>query len=368
MANSQLPQKTSSEDLKDQQRWEYSEDRCMRTLSSGRAAVQQMKRPMITGRPTTWHSSSLTPGLPGSISTFQTHANESMIDSRMSGYRTSEISVPSALATQVQIDSNVPLNPYGDPATSLELNDQSRIPFGDQQSFFFDASGTPYPTEPTDLIDYANFPHMAAFQEPLTYRQPRYPALDWTQVFPPELPWTAAYPVPQYPSTQAFPATLSAPSAPLQPRPGKEQTKELVGMGLYDSPDQDHVSSLLFGDDSGCRPFCGTLQPRHESVGKGLKLEETWQPPTGLDDEEEDEVEDEADEDCSTDEGEEELPYLIGAGEQQAVLPPYGNLSNRTFFFDDNDENFTNETAFDQNFSFAQHKTLEPTLDHATWI
>lgn len=340
----------------------------MRTLSSGRTAVQQMKRPMITERPTTWHSSSLTPGLPGSLSTFQYHAKQSMIDNRMSGYRSSEVSVPSALATQVHINSNVPLNPYGDPAASLELNDQPRIPFGDQQSFFFDASGAPYPTEPTDLIDYANFPHMAAFQEPLTYRHPRSPALDWTQVFPSELPWTAAYPMPQYPSTQAFSATLSAPSAPLQPRPVKEQNKELVGMGLYDSPDQDHVSSLLFGDDSGCHQVCGSLQPPHESVGKGLKLEETWQPPIRQDDQDEDDVEDEADEDCSTDEGEEELPYLTGVGEQQAVLPAYGDLSNRTFFFDDNDENFTNETAFDQTFSFAQHKTLDPALGAATWI
>lgn len=344
------------------------EDRCMRTPSSGRAAVKQSKRPMIMERPTTWHSSSIPPGLPGCTSTLHNLPSQSMIDNRMQCYHSSEINVPSTLANRVHIDSNVPLNSYADPAASFELNNQSSIPFVDQQSFYFDASGASYPSEPTDVIDYVNFPHMAAFQEPLTYRPPQHPAQDWTGISSSELTWTTAYPVPQYPSTEGFPATLSAPCAALQPRPVNEANKELVGMGLYDSPDPDHASSLLFSDVSGCNPLYGPLHPRHASVGKGLKLEETWQPPTRQADEEGDEVVNEADEDSSTDEGEEEPPYLITAGQQQAVPPAYGDLSNQTFFFDDNDEKYANEHAFDQSFSFPQHKTLTPAVGCPTWI
>lgn len=65
-----------------------------------------------------------------------------------------------------------------------------------------------------------------------------------------------------------------------------DSSKELIGMGLYDLPDS--VTGL------------GSLV---EATGKGLKLEETWQPPDE-DDEEDDEVEDEE----SSDDYDEELP------------------------------------------------------------
>lgn len=323
-------------------------------------------------RPTTWHSSSITSDLPEPTSTtFRNLANQSMIENRMSGYYPSDINGSSAFATRVHIDSDEPLNTYINFATSFEENDQSRIPLVDQHESIFNASGASYPPAPNEFSDYSSFPHMAPFQEPVTYRHARYPDQDWTQVFPAEVPWTTAYPEPHYPPTQAFPTSLRTPSATFQPRPLKEQNKDLVGMGLYDSPDQELISrSLIFGDDSGFTPLCDTLHPRQESVGKGLKLEETWQPPIGQENGDEDEAEDEADEDCSTEEGEEEPPSehdLMVAGQQQAALPIYGDLSNRTFFFD-NDENFTNDIALDPTFSFAQHKALDSAMEHATWL
>ncbi|PVI01482.1 hypothetical protein DM02DRAFT_641875 [Periconia macrospinosa] len=65
----------------------------------------------------------------------------------------------------------------------------------------------------------------------------------------------------------------------------EDSGKELIGMGLYDLPDSaTGLGSLV------------------EATGKGLKLEETWQPPEENDDDDEDE-DDESSDDC-----EEELP------------------------------------------------------------
>lgn len=81
-------------------------------------------------------------------------------------------------------------------------------------------------------------------------------------------------------------------SVPYQPleEPAEEEGEILVGMGLYDTPEKhveedpqlniyrSTVSSLL---GSNFRP----MEPR----GKGLKLEETWEPPKSDDEEDEEE-------------------------------------------------------------------------------
>ncbi|KAF9736551.1 hypothetical protein PMIN01_04330 [Paraphaeosphaeria minitans] len=68
----------------------------------------------------------------------------------------------------------------------------------------------------------------------------------------------------------------------------EDSGKELIGMGLYDVSD----SSLDWSSPLG------------EATGKGLKLEETWQPP----EEDDDEDDEDQDDDASSDDGEEELP------------------------------------------------------------
>jgi hypothetical protein len=107
-----------------------------------------------------------------------------------------------------------------------------------------------------------------------------------------------------------------------------EDGKELIGMGLYDAP------------ESG---FPWSSSRLAEGTGKGLKLEETWQPPED-DDEEEDET--------SSDEGSvEELP----AAKENNQLPApasakpniSGNMEGQSFFFD-GDETYTKEWWFQQ--------------------
>lgn len=112
----------------------------------------------------------------------------------------------------------------------------------------------------------------------------------------------------------------------------RQKSKELIGMGLYDPP--DNSTSLLAG---------GLL-----STGKGLKLEETWQPPA--DDDDEDDEPEEAGNDASSDEEDEEEPPP--ADDQQWPLPSGGllptNMSGQSFFFDDDDETCTNEWWYQQ--------------------
>lgn len=103
--------------------------------------------------------------------------------------------------------------------------------------------------------------------------------------------------------------------------------KELVGMGLYDPPETslDWESSALQGGS-----------------GKGLKLEETWEPPEI---EEDEDVDDASSDDGSVEEPpkqEEPQPLPLQTKPQ---LPP--SMDGRSFFFEE-DENYTKEWWFQQ--------------------
>ena len=123
-------------------------------------------------------------------------------------------------------------------------------------------------------------------------------------------------------------------------------------MGLYDHPDRNSFSL-----DSLTESHAGSLgaHPHHESLGKGLKLEETWRPPEEVEEDEED------DEDAESSEGEDhavdEIPpiddgaqaWQVGGGKVQDTLQPmYTDLSNQSFFFDGDDGYFDGGTFAQQ--------------------
>jgi hypothetical protein len=124
--------------------------------------------------------------------------------------------------------------------------------------------------------------------------------------------------------TQSDRPTLQQPTArhPKESNEGRhrlvrKKSAELIGLGLYDPPE----SSLPpFGVGS-------TL------VGKGLKLEETWQPP--------EEMEEDEDEGAESSEEEEEPPKQLEQQWPQNPLPL--NLSGQSFFFEDEDDGVANE-------------------------
>jgi len=107
--------------------------------------------------------------------------------------------------------------------------------------------------------------------------------------------------------------------------------EKLVALGLYDMPESSSWTGFA------------------EATGKGLKLEETWQPP------EEDEDEEDADDASSEASVEEPSPPLPAVDEQtqRLQLPVHvkaqtpGSLEGQSFFFDD-DEAVSKEWWYQQ--------------------
>ena len=134
-----------------------------------------------------------------------------------------------------------------------------------------------------------------------------------------------------------------------------KKSAELVGMGLYDDKNGSMFASLdAVGDGaSGLR----------DSLGKGLKLEETWEPPS------KDHTEgDNADEGYSTDDAEEELPVVPAPQEAQAqIFQAYGDLSNQTFFFDSDEQN-GNYMMLDQGMHGCSSKPPDTVSGNFLWF
>jgi hypothetical protein len=111
--------------------------------------------------------------------------------------------------------------------------------------------------------------------------------------------------------------------------------EKLVALGLYDLPEPSMSWTGL-----------------EQATGKGLKLEETWQPPEEDEDEEEDE---DAEDDASSVASEEPSPPLSSVNDrtQQLQLPVHvkaqtpGSMDGQSFFFDD-DETVSKEWWFQQ--------------------
>ncbi|KAL9598835.1 MAG: hypothetical protein Q9219_004254 [cf. Caloplaca sp. 3 TL-2023] len=145
--------------------------------------------------------------------------------------------------------------------------------------------------------------------------------------------------------------------SPDPPQITKQPSKELVGMGLYDGPSRKELST----SDTSVERINQLLSAPQ---GKGLKLEETWQPPS----EEVDDEDDEDEEDSSADEAEEVLPP---APVQSDVQPNYfqacGDLSSQSFFFD-SDDPYTNCMSFNQGVQVIPSKAPASSFQNFMWI
>ena len=168
------------------------------------------------------------------------------------------------------------------------------------------------------------------------------------------------YPVPQTPDFLPIQNPADIPETSDFPKIMKKKSNELVGMGLYDNTESDMVSPLDLAHGHSLNHLGGV---QRESMGKGLKLEETWQPPK--DDEGDDEDEEEV---SSADEGEDDVPVNFAQNESQpSFYPTHGDLSNQTFFFD-NDDQYTNCLAFDSAMQVYQPKAPEPVMETSLWF
>ncbi|USP82090.1 uncharacterized protein yc1106_09364 [Curvularia clavata] len=129
---------------------------------------------------------------------------------------------------------------------------------------------------------------------------------------------------------QAFDSQDSAPVQQDQDMEDEEEGEKLVALGLYDAPEP----SLTWG----------TLT---EGTGKGLKLEETWQPP---EEDEEDHDDDDASSEASVEEPSPPLPVVHEPVQHMPVhvkSQTPNSMEGQSFFFDD-DESVSKEWWFQQ--------------------
>lgn len=218
--------------------------------------------------------------------------------------------------------------------------------------------GDPYPSYPTyDLSDQTQYT-----SDSLPYTYGTYTPEDFQERYWSQLSSNFANFVPQQTTeflSMHYPTEIpDVASFEQSPQINKKRSKELVGMGLYDDPEKDISSNLDHIHSS-------SLSHHRESTGKGLKLEETWQPPKDPNDVEDDGEEEEA---YSTDEAEEDLPVAPVPEEVQPVFyPSYGDLSNQSFFFD-NDDQYSSCIAFDQEIQACQPKGSDSASENFLWF
>ena len=173
----------------------------------------------------------------------------------------------------------------------------------------------------------------------------------------------AGYPFTQLPAQPPASIVRKAKAASA-PQLARRKSKELVGMGLYDDRSTGFISSLnsAVSEDS-----------TRDSIGKGLKLEETWQPPDEDDGEEEDEG-------YSTEEAEEVeevLPPVMASSPAEAqttFYPSYADMSNQSFFFND-DEEYAGEDQYAKYIAYSQtlpenqpKPQMNPGMENYLWL
>lgn len=107
---------------------------------------------------------------------------------------------------------------------------------------------------------------------------------------PPELfNVSSAPPTPEYFNQCPEPETKLATeeSIPFQPLEEDESEGEILyGMGLYDAPDKSYNDASLDLHRSTIMSLLGGAGSYPEPTGKGLKLEDAWEPPASDDEDE----------------------------------------------------------------------------------
>ena len=252
-------------------------------------------------------------------------------------------------------------------------------------------STSTYQQSPTEVEGYDTYGAVSEsmYNSYLAYNvsaQPQYPCMPQAPIY--DMYTSVNYQLPQYTQPEPdYTATAQAPQTNLDYlsmaypaiKPPKTSTrtrtqlprrgsKELVGMGLYDDEDKNFMSTLNSALSN---------DPNRDSVGKGLKLEETWEPPKD-DEDDEDDDNDEQEEGYSSEEVE-EVDEILGIqstappGIQTAFYPPYADLSNQSFFFSEdneytNEDEYANYMAYGTDLQDSQPKLQDPVTGSFVWL
>ncbi|KAI9649150.1 hypothetical protein NHQ30_001717 [Ciborinia camelliae] len=172
-------------------------------------------------------------------------------------------------------------------------------------SYPFNTAPTSYPLDQIYTPDHKSLETpMMVVQMPYTNNNQdptMYSHFDWNHFAANGFENGTAPPTPDNFLPIQHPDTTFAPeeSIPYHPLSDDEpEGEELIGMGLYDTPDNSKTSlsdPQLDNYRMMSSQFLGNSYRRPEPVGKGLKLEETWQPPSEKDDDNDEEDEEDGD-------------------------------------------------------------------------
>jgi hypothetical protein len=254
-----------------------------------------------SNRPVSWHPSShMTPQAP---------------------YQTSSYTIPRVELNGSFNSYELPPTPavfsgYTSPASAFSplsqpfSNDQQQFQYTDDTFFF-----------PTVACDYTNSSLYTPYQTsspipqqmddqnyaPITSSvdQSMYSHFGWSSFTTNGFDNATAPPTPEdfLPIQHPDPSLSTDEAIPYHPLDDSESTgEELIGMGLYDTPEKappsdphlDNYRALMMTQ------LLGPAYRKQEPTGKGLKLEETWNPPTSDDGEEGEDAEDDEDAEGST--------------------------------------------------------------------
>ncbi|PQE30126.1 cell morphogenesis Las1 protein [Rutstroemia sp. NJR-2017a WRK4] len=231
---------------------------------------------------------------------------------------------------------------YASPASSFS---PMSMPFNEtDQSYPF--ATTSYPFAQTYTPDHTSMddPMMSMQTSSMDNNQDptMYSHFDWNHFAANGFEDATAPPTPDnfLPIQHPEPSFTSEESIPYHPLSEDEpEGEELIGMGLYDTPDNSKTSLADPQLDNYriMSQLLGSTYRRTESVGKGLKLEETWQPPTAKEDEDDDEEEDGEAEEEEEDE-EESVP-------ETTTQPTSVPVADVTSFASGPTQNFANLNA-----------------------
>lgn len=178
----------------------------------------------------------------------------------------------------------------------------------EKDTFYESQCGTQYPVQTDSIYQFSNGPYEVQKQQGHYFGQ-----LEGT-----------APPTPEFLPLQASTALLGDRSSDGVDQAG---TEDLVGMGLYDAPSPTPVSTSFL---SGSWDI--PIRPR---LGKGLKLEETFQPTT-TEDEESDAGHSDSDEEDEEEEDDEDDKEEAGSDQNHDMTMPYLGLEESSSYYEQN--------------------------------
>lgn len=316
---------------------------------------------MPVKRPMSWHPGSDTISTPA----IQVRTSEPALGYTISGLQNLAVSGQPDPSVQQSIENAFAMG-YGVPINSAPpMIEQSPTGNGDYEPapepIYRPESS--YNMEPSyDPYSYNTFQHSIP---PQPSTQDTYPPANYQL---PQWPQAQAYFANDFPNPQTSANSCNLSSNPGQklnvkaaPQTSRRANKVLSGIGLYDDKVPDFISGT-------------SVDPNRDSLGKGLKLEETWQPPKDDDENNDDDDDDDEEGGYSTEEAEEieEDPPIMASVPQHAqtaLYPTYGDLSNQSFFFSNDDDPYTGEDQYTNYLAFgqAQSKPQDPVTGNFFW-